>query len=1174
MSKRRLSSNLFDLFPDHLFNKIKPDDNFMKNSKNTPFPTQEAPQRLISHASKIIMNKITFPPTKQPIFNENYEKPSAENYEKPSFSLKKSSLIKPQISKIVVEVNSETIFNFNPENIPNFKNFIEKSGVISPSILNLQHYFQFATFNRVQTQCVYQLLFSDENFVISAPTGSGKTVLFELAILKLWLNKSKYQSNSCCKIIYLSPIKALCQEKLQDWIDKFSHLGMIILELTGDSGDIEEKETFTSSHVIITTPEKWDSITRKWHNNEVLLSKVGLILIDEVHLLNTEERGATLEAVISRMKLLASRKNHSKLRIIALSATIPNIGDIALWLGVNPEYVKKFGDEYRPVALEKHVLGYNRSKSEFLFEKSLNYRLLDIIRKFAEKKPVLVFCQTQKGTMAACEQLLLDAHDREFISHDEHLSRLAENSSRVSDPQLKKFLMGGVAFHNARLKPEDRRLVENLFKERIISVICTTSTLAQGVNLPARLVIIKSTVCYRGAGTGYSDYSQLEIEQMMGRAGRPQYDNKGVVVIMTQRDKVEKFQNNFMMKEDLESHFGKKLAEHLNAEVALGSVPDLESAVEYLKSTFYFIRMSKNPSFYGWDNKIRLDDYIREICMKLLIDMQEYDLLSFDKNSKIVKPLDLGCEMSRYYVEFPTIKKLFSEFNGKNDSQFNLENVLRVLSQANEFERFRSKLEERAKLKFLNERNRYKIKGAISTYDKKTYVLLQSWIQRENIDDWEMMRDITEMISYNWRILSCFKKFFIKKKQPNNLICTIKLNKFISSRSWENNPMTILRQITGIGEKFAKILLDFKIDSFPKILETSNSLLESYCGKNSPFGENMKRFVWRIPNLEIKIKARNSKTISFEVENLHACSKNEDETQNEASNAFLIFFNKNKSVFLFKFINLRKQGKAKMEFDIHLGTDNSNLPLKIAILNEKFVGYDKSYTLEKDFTFKVNICEEQIANKKEINCCEDEKNKDKNKEEIKFLSENGEDGKNEEAKEEEELVEELLQGFYREEKIDEKKLNNQKMNENQQKKIIKEVNKDQNIINLIQESFGEENSKILNSRQIPLRKKSASKKKKESFLIKNEKEIIIGKNNKIYEIPERLNQKNSKMNISEQIPKNINTTKEKKEDLPANEKEIIGKNNDKNNKLKQKTINWFKEQQNYQEFYSLFEDIF
>jgi ATP-dependent DNA helicase HFM1/MER3 len=158
-------------------------------------------------------------------------------------------------------------------------------------------------------------------------------------------------------------------------------------------------EDFASSQLIITTPEKWDAITRKWRDNISLISRISLILIDEVHLLNTEERGGTLEAVVSRMKIIGKELNKNQnMRIIAVSATIPNIHDIAEWLEVDKTNIKVFGEEYRPVALEKHVFGYNYTKSEFLFEKNLNFRLLEIVRKFSEKRPTLVFCQYNKQT--------------------------------------------------------------------------------------------------------------------------------------------------------------------------------------------------------------------------------------------------------------------------------------------------------------------------------------------------------------------------------------------------------------------------------------------------------------------------------------------------------------------------------------------------------------------------------------------------------------------------------------------------------------------------------------------------------------------------------------------------------------------------------------------------------
>ncbi len=126
-------------------------------------------------------------------------------------------------------------------------------------------------------------------------------------------------------------------------------------------------------------------------------------------------------------------------------------------------------------------------------------------------------------------------------------------------------------------------------------MLCTTSTLAQGVNLPCRLVVVKSTVCYKGAGLGYQDYTSTEIQQMVGRAGRPQYDTKGVAVIMTEQAKVAQYEAIANNKEPVESHMSEKVIEHLNVEISLGTVTTLQQALEWLRSTFLFVRMSSLP---------------------------------------------------------------------------------------------------------------------------------------------------------------------------------------------------------------------------------------------------------------------------------------------------------------------------------------------------------------------------------------------------------------------------------------------------------------------------------------------------------------------------------------------------------------------------------------------------
>ena len=141
--------------------------------------------------------------------------------------------------------------------------------------------------------------------------------------------------------------------------------------MTGDSDGLSLKAVQTAD-VVITTPEKWDSMTRKWKDHVKLVELIKLFMIDEVHILG-KDRGATLEAVVSRMKSIGS-----DIRFIALSATVPNSQDIATWLGRNvmtpdvPAIKERFGEEFRPVRLRKYVCGYQSNGNDFAFDAQLN----------------------------------------------------------------------------------------------------------------------------------------------------------------------------------------------------------------------------------------------------------------------------------------------------------------------------------------------------------------------------------------------------------------------------------------------------------------------------------------------------------------------------------------------------------------------------------------------------------------------------------------------------------------------------------------------------------------------------------------------------------------------------------------------------------------------------------
>lgn len=214
-----------------------------------------------------------------------------------------------------------------------------------------------------------------------------------------------------------------------------------------------------------------------------------------------------------------------------------------------------------------------------------------------------------------------------------------------------------MAFHHAGLGPADRHTVEKGFLGGDINVICCTSTLAVGVNLPCHLVIIKNTVGWQDGGS--KEYSDLEMMQMLGRAGRPQFDDSATAVILTRKERVTHYEKLVSGSESLESCLHLNLIEHLNAEIGLGNVSDVDSAVKWLAGTFLFVRLRRNPTHYKLKEGANQDDedeMLRQICEKDIKLLQEGGLVECDA----LRSTRFGEAMARYYIRFETMKMLLS----------------------------------------------------------------------------------------------------------------------------------------------------------------------------------------------------------------------------------------------------------------------------------------------------------------------------------------------------------------------------------------------------------------------------------------------------------------------------------------------------------------------------------
>ena len=344
-------------------------------------------------------------------------------------------------------------------------------------------YEKYGVFNAVQTQIFHVVYHSDRNILLGAPTGSGKTVAAELSVMRMF-NEHPGQ-----KAVYIAPLKALVRERLSDWKKKFGAMNRHVVEMTGDfTPDIR---ALRRADIVITTPEKWDGVSRSWQKRGYV-QKVGLVIIDEIHLLGAD-RGPVLEVIVSRMRYISSQTERL-VRVVGLSTALANAHDLAEWLGVDRNGLFNFRPSVRPVPIEVHISGFP-GKHYCPRMATMNKPTYAAIRQHSDTKPALVFVASRRQTrLTALELIALaaaDSNGKSFVMSDEELVMTA--ASRCKDPALRQTLAFGVGIHHAGLALKDRQIVEDAFLNNRIQVLVCTATLAWGLNMPAHCVIIKGT---------------------------------------------------------------------------------------------------------------------------------------------------------------------------------------------------------------------------------------------------------------------------------------------------------------------------------------------------------------------------------------------------------------------------------------------------------------------------------------------------------------------------------------------------------------------------------------------------------------------------------------------------------------------------------------------------------
>ncbi|KAL9863392.1 activating signal cointegrator 1 complex subunit 3 isoform 1-T2 [Geothlypis trichas] len=534
--------------------------------------------------------------------------------------------------------------------------------------------YKFTHFNPIQTQIFHTLYHTDCNVLLGAPTGSGKTVAAELAIFRVF---NKYPTS---KAVYIAPLKALVRERIEDWKVRIEEkLGKKVVELTGDV--TPDMRAIAQADLIVTTPEKWDGVSRSWQNRSYV-QKVAILIIDEIHLLG-DERGPVLEVIVSRTNFISSH-TEKPVRVVGLSTALANARDLADWLNINQMGLFNFRPSVRPVPLEVHIQGFP-GQHYCPRMASMNKPAFQAIRSHSPAKPVLIFVSSRRQTRLTALDLIafLATEDdpKQWLKMDER--EMNDIIVTVRDSNLKLTLAFGIGMHHAGLHERDRKTVEELFVNCKIQVLIATSTLAWGVNFPAHLVIVKGTEYYDGKTRRYVDYPITDVLQMMGRAGRPQFDEQGKAVILVHDIKKDFYKKFLYEPFPVESSLLEVLADHLNAEIAAGTITSKQDAMDYITWTYFFRRLIMNPTYYNLDDVSHdtMNKYLSSLVEKSLFDLEGSYCIEVGEDNRSIEPLTYGRIASYYYLKHPTI----GMFKDQLKPESTIEELLLILTNADEY---------------------------------------------------------------------------------------------------------------------------------------------------------------------------------------------------------------------------------------------------------------------------------------------------------------------------------------------------------------------------------------------------------------------------------------------------------------------------------------------------------
>ncbi|KAA8541028.1 hypothetical protein F0562_024834 [Nyssa sinensis] len=802
--------------------------------------------------------------------------------------------------------------------------------------------YKFSHFNPIQTQAFHVLYHTDTNVLLGAPTGSGKTISAELAMLHL------FNTQPDLKVVYIAPLKALVRERMNDWRKHLvSQLGKEMVEMTGDY--TPDLMALLSADIIISTPEKWDGISRNWHNRSYV-AKVGLMILDEIHLLGAD-RGPILEVIVSRMRYISSQTERA-VRFVGLSTALANAHDLADWLGVEEAGFFNFKPSVRPVPLEAHIQGY---PGKFYCPRmnSMNKPTYAAICTHSPTKPVLIFVSSRRQTRLTALDLIQfaasDENSRQFLTMPEEALQMI--LSQVTDQNLRHTLQFGIGLHHAGLNDKDRSLVEELFANNKIQVLVCTSTLAWGVNLPAHLVIIKGTEYYDGKAKRYVDFPITDILQMMGRAGRPQYDQHGKAVILVHEPK-KSFYKKFLYEPfPVESSLKEHLHNHINAEIVSGTICHKEDAVHYLTWTYLFRRLMVNPAYYGLeDTEPRtLSSYLSSLVQNTLEDLEDSGCIKMDEES--VEPMMLGSIASQYYLSYMTV----SMFGSNIGPDTSLEVFLHILSGASEYDELPVRHNEENYNEALSEKVPYMVdKNRLDDPHVKANLLFQAHFSQVELPISDYVTDLKSVLDQSIRIIQAMIDICANSGWLSSAITCMHLLQMVMQGLWFDKD-SALWMLPCMTNDLAGLLSKRGISNVQQLLNLPKETLQAVIGSStaSRLYQDLQHFP--LVQVRLKLQRRDPDSGKFFTLHIRLGKKN---SRRKTSRAFVPRFPKVKEeawwlvlgntstseLYALKRVSFSDRLITHMELP---STPTTIQGMKLILVSDCYLGFEQEHSIEE-----------------------------------------------------------------------------------------------------------------------------------------------------------------------------------------------------------------------------------